>query len=127
MYLISSTPFSPVSLFASTSAIVFSLSSLLPLNCIIGCSFSMEAFDNPSFSSSAFTASSPILSSLSMAVVIWTIFSCSPMTSAIPESILRLFIFICTRIPNLVKTVSIICINSTSLSRESEPTMSASH
>ncbi len=62
-----------------------------------------------------------------MATVMSVILSAAPMTSAIPLRIFLLFIFIWTLTPNLLKTVSTICISSTSLSSESEPTTSASH
>ncbi len=62
-----------------------------------------------------------------MATVMSVILSAAPMTSAIPLRIFLLFIFIWTLTPNLQKTVSTICISSTSLSSESEPTTSASH
>ena len=51
--------------------------------------------------SSALTFSKPILSNLSMATVMSTILSASPIISAMPVKIFLLLIFIATRIPNL--------------------------
>ena len=127
MKRISSTPLVPVSDFFSTSAIISSFCALVPSILMIGCSFSIASSDMPLLFSSSFTASRPILSSLSIATVMSTILSASPITSAMPVRILRLFIFICTLTPNFVNISSVICIRSTSLSRESEPTTSTSH
>ena len=123
----SSTPFSPVSLSRSTSAMVANFSSLVPCRMMIGCRRAMASSEMPSERSSALTPSTPILSSLSMATVISTIFSASPITSAMPVRILRLLTLMATRTPKRVKTVSIICTSSTSLRSESLPTTSASH
>ena len=54
--------------------------------------------------------------------------SFAPITSAIPESILRLLILMVTHSkPNSVKTESYNCTNSTSCHKDFEPTTSASH
>ena len=108
----SSTPFSPVSLSRSTSAMVANFSSLVPCRLMIGCRRAMASSE---------------MSILSMATVISTIFSASPITSAMPVRILRLLTLMATRTPKRVKTVSIICTSSTSLRSESLPTTSASH
>ena len=124
---VSSTPFKPVSLSARTVFSVASFSSLVPLSRIMGCSLAIASSLTPFSRSSAFTLSRPILSSLSIATVISTMRSASPIISAIPLNILRLLILMHTLTPKRLKTVSTICISSTSLSRESLPTTSASH
>jgi hypothetical protein len=53
----------------------------------MGCSFAIASSETPLPESSRFTFSSPILSSLSMATVISTSRSFSPMISAIPARI----------------------------------------
>ena len=122
-----STPFSPTSLADNTFFSVANFSAFVPLRRMIGCNLAIASSLIPFSFSSAFTLSKPILSSLSIATVISTILSDSPIISAIPERILRLFILIHTRILKRLKTVSTICINSTSFSNESLPTTSASH
>ncbi|GHT68564.1 hypothetical protein FACS189452_08480 [Bacteroidia bacterium] len=76
---------------------------------------------------SAFTFSMPILSILSIAVVISVNLSGAFINSAIPPNTLRLLIFSVTLMFNFLYTSSIICTNSTSLSNDTEPTTSASH
>ena len=84
----------------------FSLS--FPFRLIIGCSCSIAFLETPFRTNSSLTCSMPILSSLSMATVISTILSPSPIISAMPLKILRLLIFTIEEILSLSNTSSII-------------------
>ena len=88
----------------------------------------MASSEIPFSSISFFTPSSPILSNLSKATVKSINLSDAPITSAIPDNIFLLLIFITTPFkPNSAKTASYNCTNSTSCHNEFEPTTSASH
>ena len=76
---------------------------------------------------SSLTASSPILSSLSIATVMSTTLSGKPQTSAKPVRTLRLLILTSTRTSSRAKTLSTIWTSSNSFSWELEPMTSTSH
>ena len=124
---ISAIPFIAISDAASSFFKTASFSRFVPFSIMIGCKRAIAPSDNSLERNSSFTLSRPILSSLSIATVISTILSASPIISAMPERILRLFILIQTRIPKRRNTSSIIWISSTSFTNESEPTTSPSH
>ena len=127
MYSVSSTPRMPASEPSNTLRRAAIFSRLEPRRSITGCRRSMAESLMPLARSSAITPSRPILSNLSIATVISTILSASPITSAMPARILRLFILITTLMPRRRKTSSMIWMSSTSQSSESLPTTSASH
>ena len=124
----SSTPFFPSSEVCNSCSKEANFSKLEPVKSNKGCTFSIASSVIPLDNISFITPSLPILSNLSKATVKSINLSCAPITSAIPESIFLLLIlmFVPTK-PNLLKTVSYNCTNSTSCHKDLLPTTSASH
>ena len=110
-----------------SSFILASFSLLSPLRSSTGSMTLTASGLRPFWSISSSTASSPILSILSMATVMSTTLSGKPAISARPVSSLRLFIFTQTLTPKRRNTLSTICTSSSSLSWEVEPMTSTSH
>ncbi len=124
----SSTPFIPSSEAAKSCDNFSIFSEILPVKLKSGCTLTIASSEIPFSIISFLTPSSPILSNLSKATVKSINLSEAPITSAIPDKILRLLIFTVTPFkPNDVKTVSYNCTNSTSCHNDLEPTTSASH